>query len=45
MIRRRSMAIVGILALSLLTLAACGSAKIRTESHGYGSVYTQFGRD
>jgi hypothetical protein len=41
----KSIAIIVIMALGVVALCACGSARLQTESYGYGSVYTQYGRD
>ena len=34
-----------LLIVSLLVLTACGPGQQQIQIHGYGSTYTQFGRD
>jgi len=36
---------IGILLLGILTLAACASGEVKTETYGYGGRYYQLGRD
>ena len=41
----RMIAAAAMVLFGALTLAACGSAQLRTESYGYGSYYHPFGSD
>jgi hypothetical protein len=41
----RSIALAALLLLGVVTLTACGSAQLRTQSYGYDGAYYQLGRD
>jgi hypothetical protein len=44
-VQPRSIAIAVMMAFGTVALCGCGSAQVKTESYGYGSVYSQYGRD